>query len=63
MRVQGVREYWKEFAITVEQLAYRACSALPDDNIRWEAGKAFADMVEDPSSSRSTRNPLTILQA
>jgi hypothetical protein len=38
----------QEFATTVEQLVYRACSALPEDHIRREAGKAFAD-GEDPA--------------
>jgi hypothetical protein len=45
---QGVGEL-QEFATAIEQLAHRAYSALPEDHIRREAGKAFADWVEDPA--------------
>jgi hypothetical protein len=37
----------QEFARAVEQLDHSAYPALPEDHIRREAGKAFADGVED----------------
>jgi hypothetical protein len=50
MRTQRIRESLQEleFATAVEQLAHRACPELPQDHVRREAGKAFADGVEDP---------------
>jgi hypothetical protein len=48
-RTQGVGESLQEFATAVEQLAHHAYPALPEDHIRREAGKAFADRVEDPA--------------
>jgi hypothetical protein len=65
-RVQGDGDgkSWQEFATTIKQLAYHACSALPEDHIRRDAGKAFADRVEDyPSSPRPTGHPLMTLRA
>jgi hypothetical protein len=41
------RRILDEFATAVEQLAHRAYPALLKDHIRREAGKAFADGVED----------------
>jgi hypothetical protein len=37
----------QEFATAIEQLAHHAYSALPEDYIWREAGKVFADGVED----------------
>jgi hypothetical protein len=34
--------------MAIEQLAHRAYPTLPEDHIKREAGKAFADGVEDP---------------
>jgi hypothetical protein len=42
-------ESLQEFATAIEQLAHRAYPTLPEDHIRREAGKAFADGVEDPN--------------
>jgi hypothetical protein len=39
----------QEFATAIKQLAHRAYPAIPEDHIRREAGKAFADEVEDPA--------------
>jgi hypothetical protein len=39
----------QEFDTAVEQLAHRTYPALPEDHIRREAGKAFAEGVEDPA--------------
>jgi hypothetical protein len=39
----------QKFATAVKQLAHCAYPALPEDHIRREAGKAFADGVEDPT--------------
>jgi hypothetical protein len=44
----------QEFATAVEQLAHSAYTALPEDNIRMEVGKAFADGVEDPCQKNSS---------
>jgi hypothetical protein len=46
-RTQKAGESLQDFATAVEQLAHRAYSTLPEDHIRREAGKAFADGVED----------------
>jgi hypothetical protein len=48
-RIQGEGESLQEFPTAVELLAHRAYTALPEDHIRKEAGKAFADGVEDPN--------------
>jgi hypothetical protein len=37
----------QEFALGIEQLACCAYLPLPEDHIRREAGKAFADSIED----------------
>jgi hypothetical protein len=50
-RAQGVSESLQDFATTVEQLAHSAYTALPKDNVRREAGRAFADRVEDPDTN------------
>jgi hypothetical protein len=34
--------------MAIEQLAHRTYLTLPEDHIRREAGKAFADRLEDP---------------
>jgi hypothetical protein len=47
-RTQKAGESLQEFATAIEQLAHRAYPALPEDHVRKEAGKAFADGVEDP---------------
>jgi hypothetical protein len=39
----------QEFTTTVEQLGHRDYPALPEGSVRREAGKAFADGVEDPT--------------
>jgi hypothetical protein len=39
----------QEFARGIQQLAHRSYPALPEDHLRREAGKAFADGVEDPA--------------
>jgi hypothetical protein len=44
-----VGESLQEFATTVKQLACCAYPALPEDHVRREVGKAFADGVEDPN--------------
>jgi hypothetical protein len=49
LRTQCVGESSQEFAIAIEQLVHRAYSALPEDHIRREAGKAFASGVENPA--------------
>jgi hypothetical protein len=46
-RTLGVGESLQEFATAVEQLAHCTYPALPEDHIRREAGKTFADKVED----------------
>jgi hypothetical protein len=46
-KTQGVRDFLQEFATAIEQLAHHAYRALPEDHIRTDAGKAFADRVED----------------
>jgi hypothetical protein len=46
-RIQGVRESLQEFATAIKQCTHHAYPALPEDHIRREAGKAFADRVED----------------
>jgi hypothetical protein len=46
-RTQRVGESLQEFA--VEQLAHRAYPALPEDHVRREAGKAFAEGVKTPT--------------
>jgi hypothetical protein len=48
-RTQGIGESLHEIATAVEQLANSAYSALTEGHIRREAGKAFADGVEDPA--------------
>jgi hypothetical protein len=45
-RTQGVGESTQEFSTAAEQLAYRNYPALPEDHIKREAGKSFADRVE-----------------
>jgi hypothetical protein len=47
-RTQRAGESQQKFATAIEQLAHRAYSTLPEENIRREAGKGFADGVEDP---------------
>jgi hypothetical protein len=39
----------QKFSTDIEQFAHHAYSTLPQDHIRNEAGKAFADGVEDPA--------------
>jgi hypothetical protein len=39
----------QNFATAVKQLAHRAYTVLPKDNIRKQAGKAFMDGVEGPA--------------
>jgi hypothetical protein len=46
---QSVGESLQEFATAVEQLVHRAYTTLPEDNVKGEAGKMFADGVEDPA--------------
>jgi hypothetical protein len=46
-RTQAVGESLQGFATAVEQLAHRAYPALPEDHIRRDTGKEFADGVED----------------
>jgi hypothetical protein len=48
MRTQRARESLQVFATAIEQLAYRAYPTLPEEHIRRESGRAFADGVEDP---------------
>jgi hypothetical protein len=38
----------QEFATAVGKLTHRAYPALPEDHIRREATKLFADRVQDP---------------
>jgi hypothetical protein len=47
-RTQRVGESLQGFSTAIEQLAHRDYPALPEDHIRGEAGKTFADGVEDP---------------
>jgi peptide subunit release factor 1 (eRF1) len=47
-RTQRAGESLQEFAAAIEQLAHRAYLTLPEERIRREAGKAFADGVKDP---------------
>jgi hypothetical protein len=47
-RRQRARESLHEFATAIQQLAHRAYPTLPEEHIRQEAGRAFADRVEDP---------------
>lgn len=37
----------QKFATAVEQLAHRAYAALTEDHIRRDAGKPFADKLDD----------------
>jgi hypothetical protein len=46
-RTQRAGESLQEFATAVEQLAHHVYPTLPEDHIRREAEKAFADGVED----------------
>jgi hypothetical protein len=46
-RTQRAGESQQDFATAIEQLAHRAYPTLPEDHIMREAGKAFADRVED----------------
>jgi hypothetical protein len=46
-RTQKAGESLQNFATAIEQLAHRTYPTLPEDHIRREAGKAFADGVED----------------
>jgi hypothetical protein len=48
-KTHGVGESLQEVTTAAKQLAYRAYPALQEDHIRREAGKAFADGVEDPA--------------
>jgi hypothetical protein len=48
MRTQRAGESLQEFAIAIEQLAHRAYPTLPEDHIKRQAGKAFADGIDDP---------------
>jgi hypothetical protein len=48
-RTQSVKESLQECATAVEQLNHYTYPALPEDYIGREAGKAFANMVEDPT--------------
>jgi hypothetical protein len=45
-RTQGVGESVQEFSTAAEQLVHRNHPALPEDHIKREAGKSFADSVE-----------------
>jgi hypothetical protein len=47
-RTQKAGESQQEFATAIEQLDHRAYTALPEDHVRKEAGRAFTDGVEDP---------------
>jgi hypothetical protein len=38
----------REFATAIKQLARSVYATLPDEHIKREAGRAFADGVEDP---------------
>jgi hypothetical protein len=49
IRAQGVGKSLQEFSTAIEQFAHHAYSTLPEDDIRREAGKFFADGVEDPA--------------
>jgi hypothetical protein len=46
---QVVGESLQEFATAFEQLVHNACPALPEDHMRREADKAFANSIEDPT--------------
>jgi hypothetical protein len=46
-RTQKAGESLQEFATAIEQLFLRAYPGLPEDHVRKEAGKAFADGLED----------------
>jgi hypothetical protein len=46
-RKQEAGESLRDFATAIEQLAYRAYPALPEEHIRREAGCAFVDGVGD----------------
>jgi hypothetical protein len=41
-KAQDVGEFLQEFATAVEQLAYSAYRALPEDHVRRDTGKTFA---------------------
>jgi hypothetical protein len=47
-RTQRSGESLQEFATAIKQLALRVYPTLPEEHIRQEAGKVFADGVEDP---------------
>jgi hypothetical protein len=47
-RTQKAEESLREFATAIEQLALSAYPTLPDEHTKREAGRAFADGVEDP---------------
>jgi hypothetical protein len=47
MRTQDVRESLQEFVTAVEQLACFAYTALPEDHLLREAGKAFTVRIEN----------------
>jgi hypothetical protein len=46
-RTQIAGESLQDFATAIEQLAHRAYPTPPEDHIRREVGKTFADGVED----------------
>jgi hypothetical protein len=46
-RTQNVGESSQIFATVVQKLAHRPYPAIPENHIRTEAGKAFADGVEE----------------
>jgi hypothetical protein len=48
MGTQKAGESLQEFATAIEHLAHRAYPTLPEEHIRREAGKTFADGVQDP---------------
>jgi hypothetical protein len=47
-KTQRAGESLQDFATAIEQLAHRVYPTLPEEHIRREAGKAFADGVQDP---------------
>jgi hypothetical protein len=48
-RIQGVEESLEKFSTAIKQLTHHAYPTLSEDHIRREAGKAFAEGVEDPA--------------
>jgi hypothetical protein len=47
LKTQGVEESLQKFTTPIKQLAHRAYTALPEDHIRRQAGKAFGYGVQD----------------